>query len=203
MQNMMEEGWSRRFVFKMIVAAALLLTGGFAVARAATIDFAGGTNPFTSSSPYTENGFTVTPIAGTWSFLNCSARCAVDGALNTNTLQVKVTGGGDFTFSSVDLSQSGGGYYYTIAGFLSGGQVLIQGGQPHSGSLSTVTSLNSSQLLDTLNISFDNGPSAAVANIVVNPASGGSAPEPGTVALMGLGFAALGLARFRRSRARR
>lgn len=202
MHKTMEKDWLRQFVSKMIVTAALFLTGGFAVARAATIDFSTATNPFTTSSPYTENGFTVTPIVGTWAI---SSGAALDQSISIS--EIDVTGAGNFTFSSVDFMQSVNDADYTIIGLIggrTGSQVFRMDGLfPTLGHWATVTdTAYTSQLIDTLEIKADDH-LTYVDNIVVNPASGGSAPEPGTVALMGFGFAALGLARFRRFRASR
>ena len=119
---------------------------------------------------------------------------------------IDVTGAGNFTFSSVDFMQNGNTADYTILGYIggkSGSQVFRMDGLFPIGQSATTTNTNyASQLIDTLEIRADHN-QTYVDNIVVNPTSGGSAPEPGTVALIGCGFAALGLARFRRFRASR
>ena len=194
MHKMMERDWPRHFVFKMIVIATLLLAGGSAVARAATIDFSTATNPFTS---YTENGFTVTVWSGTWTI---ASGAAMD--LSNTIGAIDVTGAGDFTFSSIDLMQNGNEAQYAITGILGGNTVFIMyGAFPSSGHWATATNTDyASQLIDTLRIKPDTH-LTSVDNIVVNPTS--STPEPGTVALIGCGLGALGLARFRRFRASR
>jgi len=136
------------------IVGALLLTGSFAIAHASTIiDFQTATTGFhsLSNNPYTENGFTVTALSGAWSVVQNSPNIFVeDNNLNTNAIEV-TDGGADFTFSSVDLEQSGSGYHYTITGFLGGTQVLIQGGSPGTfDTFKTVNSINSSQPVDTL-----------------------------------------------------
>jgi hypothetical protein len=198
MQKTMEKGWLRGFELRMIVTAALLLTGGFGVARAATIDFTDANNPFNTSHPYTEYGFTVTPIVGTWA-ISGSNPAALDQSIGYSWIDV--TGAGEFTFSSVGFMQEASAAQFTIYGRLGGNTVFtIYGAFPSRGQWATTTNTDyASQLIDTLRIESDTH-LTYVDNIAVNPASG--TPEPGTVALIGCGLAAVGLARFRRFRAR-
>jgi hypothetical protein len=169
---------------------------------AATIDFntLPGSN-FSVFSTYSENGYTVTPIAGAWKVATAFGNPVPDvfcHVCESGTLQVT---GGTFNFVSVDIGNPDGvgAIGYTIAGFLSGVRVLLQSGDssPNFDVFTTVDSVNSSQLLDTLNISLHPPPGfdGNVDNIALKSAP---VPEPGTVVLLLAGLGALAMTYRRR-----
>jgi len=176
------------------------------------IDFSGISgaegSQFTS---YMEYGFTVSAVTNNWLvsqgiygnpppgiyFL------AQPNQMITATIAVTESGG-LFTFNSVALYSSVTTIPYTFTGFLNGNQVFtVSGVTPLAmGNFLTVMNPDSSDVIDTLDISLTNSPGPCCSNpmalddIDVTPQA--SAPEPATLSLFGIGAAAVGLYRRKR-----
>jgi hypothetical protein len=164
--------------------------------------------PFTT---YTQNGFTVTATQGDWAVAETlgNPTPAIFGTSLLGAIQITTTG--NFTFSSVDLADgtrlaAGPFVTYSITGFLSGNSVLnLSGTTPGPGVFTTVTSPNTTQILDRLLVTLNQAPtpfdSYNVDNIVVNaatiPTVPSSVPEPSSLFLVGgtLGLAGLTILR--------
>ena len=125
-----------------------------------------------------------------------------------NSIEVKLTGGGLFTFSSVDLANGGAVGYYFI-GRTGGPAGAIQFGNPATatgtltapGGFQTVNNSNSSSSIDDLVIGLTGGgntSSFSLDNIVLTPQGGTggptATPEPSSWAAFGFtGLGALAL----------
>jgi len=201
----------RRFFNAARVATALCLASMCGVASAITIGFDNlvGANeaPYAGSS---EDGFGVTPTDGSWfeaHFFGNPVPSIFAGPIDlvspSNTVTVTRTGLGNFTFSSVDLAcnnapscpfevsgQRDGAFVLFFDGFVTGG--------PPFGFFTQINPLPG-LVVDTLEITIrtTSATSINLDNIVVVEVQ--DAPEPVTLALLGLALAGLGFSRRRRS----
>ena len=189
------------------------LVGGCLISMAAwatTIDFNGlpGNQgwPFTS---YTEAGFTVAPLSGSWlvgenyghppPFIFFK-HPAAEGA--TTTASVAITSGGaTFRFDSLDIYSSVTPVPYVFTGLLDAQTVFtISGTVPLPyGNFTTVPNPYRADLIDTLQVTLSTftqypvGNAVGVDNVVVNLANS-SVAEPRRLLLFGAALAALALA---------
>jgi hypothetical protein len=172
-------------------------------ASAAVITFSGLSTHLTGFGTYTENGFTVTSVAGNWvtslfggnpppSIFAGPVGCPV-----TSTLEIT---GGLFTFSSVDIGSNNGSSQFAFAGTLGGAPVFSILGSLGGGAFMTVNNSSSSAVIDRLLIGINptGATSINIDNIVVT-ASSSAIPEPATAALWLAGLAGFALARRFRS----
>jgi hypothetical protein len=91
--------------------------------RANIIDFSGGSGVF--DAPYTENGFTVTPLDGNLVF----GSGIYDISSPYIAIEVQRSNGGNFTLNSVQLGYSQAEVYsYFLSGFLGGTEVASNDG---------------------------------------------------------------------------
>ena len=174
---------------------ALAMISSSATASAATISFdnlPGGTaSPL---GPYEEAGFTVTPTFGNWkeahNFGNPLPSVYVEDLRSTPFGALSVTGGGLFTFTSVDLQAYASPVGYEVAGWLGGNQVFSVADNQAAGGFSTIAS--PSQLsIDRLTVDVSSGGAGSfnVDNIKVSPV-----PEPATASLLVVGLGLIGAA---------
>jgi hypothetical protein len=158
-------------------------------ATASVIDFntltgANG-DPF---STYSENGFTVTAIQGSWSraFLFGNPIPAIFCNQCAPGTVAITDGGAPFTFASVDLGNAQSSVdTFIIQGFRLGSMVFSQSGSlTLANSFQTFASIDPTVLMDNLTISLTSSASLFdynIDNIVVD-----AVPEPGTVVLVGI-----------------
>ena len=178
---------------------ALAMISSSATASAATISFddlPGGTG--SPLGPYQEAGFTVTPAFGAWKEAHNSGNPApsifVEDLRDTPFGSVSVTGGGLFTFTSVDLQAYASPVGYEVAGWLGNNQVFSVANDQAAGGFSTIAS-PSKLSIDRLTVDVGGGGPGSfnVDNIKVSPV-----PEPATAALLVLGLGLIGTAARRR-----
>lgn len=182
-------------LFKTLLLAAFLTAAGTASAGVVTFDSLPGPNgtPFTT---VTEDGITVTAESGEWQQAFNVGNPIPSIFTFSDAASVAVTTGGLFNFVSFDLGTGGNaGPAYTVEQFLDGLLVDTFSGQnantlfhtinsAYAGSVdrvlihTSIAGLTTSANLDNIRVSFD-----------------ASVPEPGTLALLGLGLAAFGVRR--------
>ena len=177
-----------RNIFKWVALGAFAALGTTA-AGIVTFDTIGGLNgdPFTT---VTENGVTVTSIAGSWQKGFSVGNPAPSIFSFSGLATVNVTTGGLFTFVSFDLGTGGtSDPSYAYHGFLNNVDILDGAGTPSGNSFLTIGSSNTGLSLDLLQITMTpTSTSENLDNIVVGAAT---APEPGALSLMALGLVAM------------
>jgi hypothetical protein len=156
----------------------------------------------------TENGFTVTPTAGTWFVTQgighpgANAYVGPIGSPTPGVLRVTRADGGPFRIGSVDLASNSAASYFAITASLGGVSQLSFGGSiAGTSTFRTFTNPSPATLIDVLDIviSPDAGTSSYNVDNIMVSAAATTAPEPGTVVLMASGLLALaGLATRRR-----
>lgn len=191
-------------LFRVTLILVLLLSLS-SVANATTITFDGLAGPNESAFPasYLEAGFTVTPLAGSPEqgtvFGNPSPSVIIGAPVFApvpGAIEITLTGGGNFTFSSVDLaSNNGGPSSFSWVGWLGGLAKYSFGGLVPSGSGSTfffVTESNpfafSAILIDRLTIGMAPGQGTTSDNL--DNINVSAVPEPSTAILLLLGLVA-------------
>ncbi len=184
---------------KILAAPILLCMCHCANAVTITFDSLTGNNldPFTA---VTEDGFTVTSNTGSWfeGHLAGNETPSIAATGNVASVLVTLSGGGLFTFASVDLNDGSNtrSVDYTITGFSGSqavfsttGDVPLEFGSPiFSPSFLYVDSL-------FIELTMNNSLSANIDNIVVAPSA---VPMPTTLALSVSALAALGFCRRKR-----
>ena len=137
------------------------------VAQASLITFSGGSGAFTT--PYTENGFTITPLtsvnAGPWEFTEGLYTTGgyipswAGGQSPFAGIEVQRATSGQFTFNSVFLSTSPAEWTdYSVSGYSGGSQVANVSGVYYPGGYSsTVAFASPNPDLDALFITFQEG----------------------------------------------
>lgn len=177
------------------------------VANAATITFdnLSGPNlsPFTS---YQEAGFTVTAAGGSSEqgtiFGNPSPSVIIGAPVFgpvIGSVAARLTAGGTFTFSSMELVSQNGASSFSATGFVSGSPIFSFAGVLPPGTVFlTETNPFAGVFIDSLDITVRPGSGVTsdnLDNIHLNPV-----PEPMTLLLFGTPAAGLGLARWRQRR---
>jgi hypothetical protein len=196
------------------LAGALVLAAPLP-APAATVTF--DPIPTGGYTGHSEDGFVVTSTDGVWNqFLLGNPLYSILSVTPTAGLMLSASGGGEFSFESIDLRVFGGGggygaevrglapgsgvYDYLITGFHSGGSVLsIAGSIAGTGEWATIAG-DPTAALDSLAIAFTGLTSSGfnVDNIVL----GTPVPEPATAIGVGAGLVGLGVRARRLRRAR-
>ena len=173
-----------------VTLVLIVLLSLCSVANAVTIDFGGlaGANLSPFPSPYLEDGFTVvplTPLTTKQGTASGSPTPSVVFAGGPGSIEITLTDGGNFTFSSVDGASNNGISSISWTGWL-GGIAQYSGGKILSSGLTFVTASNpnSAMLIDRLTIGMASG---NLDNIQVS-----AVPEPSTIILLLLGLAGVG-----------
>lgn len=182
------------------IASATTTPGSF------TISFSGlagpdGT-PFTA--PYTEGGFTVTPVSGSWyqSLDFGNPVPAISGNTDDGEIEVTDAGLSQFLFTSVDMA--GVGYHYVITGQL--GDIseftINSGSTTLSTGFTTISNPNPNtpinELLIEASLAGEGAGPATVQPFSVDNVVVGQVPEPSALVLTGLAAASLALFRRRK-----
>lgn len=177
---------SRHFCF--LAAGLLALAAALPAARADIITFNNLTGPEALQvSTYTEGNYTVTSSAGAWgeahSFGNPVP--SIFSTYPTASIDVTRTGGGIFTFNSVDLGNGGTGWAnFMITGYLSGNPVFgLSSSVTNPNSFSTVPSYDPTIPMDTLRIQMSLN-DIYTTRYNVDNINVGAIPEPGSLALL-------------------
>jgi hypothetical protein len=197
-----------------LIAGIIVVGGalGSAAASATTITFSGLTGA--NGAPvatYTEGGFTVATTLGEFfqgqAFGNpipsLFAGPAQGGPAN-DTLDVTKTGGGSFSFASVDLAANNGNVNFTFTGSLGGIQQYVFSGvepgrPPGPFGFDTIINPDAGIAIDDAMIALDVlGTTGNIDNIIVNPVA---TPEPAGILLLGGALIGLGAWCRRKSKA--
>jgi hypothetical protein len=186
---------------------AIVALCGFAVpaavtpATASVIDFTGlqGTNGSAFTS-FSEAGFVVAPLTGQFLVGTNFGAPVPDlyagrsATQPTDSLSVVRSGGGDFSFASLDIASSVGTTSYSIFGSLGGATVYTLSGSALKGGFSTIASCNAG-LIDQLTVTGTTvtATSFNIDNIVVS-----AVPEAPSIAVFGAALLGVGLLGMRR-----
>jgi hypothetical protein len=183
--------------------AGMLLS---APASGTTITFSGlsGANeaPFTT---YTESGFTVTPLTGTWfqgQIFGNPVPSIFSGPLfgSPATDSIEITDGSSFTFNQFDMAANNGNVTYTLTGMKGGltQYTLTSTELANTAVFQTILNADSGIAIDALIISVTiAGTSTNLDNLVFTPTT---VPLPAALPLFATGLGALGLLSWRRKR---
>ncbi len=194
---------SHLFFGAACLGTSVVFAGG---ASATTITFGGlagaNGNPFTT---YTESGFTVSSTLGSWFqgqiFGNPAPSIFSGPAFGSPaTDAITVTeGGGQFTFSALDLAANNGNVNFTFTGTLLGAPVFnVIGTQPTNTATFATELSGVSAVIDQLVVTTNiQGTSTNIDNIVVTAAAA-AVPEPATLGILGTGLGLMALFRYRR-----
>lgn len=178
--------------FSVLLASCIVAASAAATAAPAVITFdaLAGTNGSAFSS-YAEDGFTVTKESGSGCVAKIFGNPVPDvfggPACDDGSVGVySISGSGLFSFSSIDFAANNGTLHYSIAGLMGSSTLWTQTGElaGPTASFSTIFGAHS-DAVDLLRLSFRTaGTSWNFDNIALS-----TVPEPGTLALFGLGLA--------------
>ena len=166
-------------------------------AYAQTVDFGGlgGSNGAAFAGPYVEDGYTISTTGGQvfegQAFGNPTPNLVVGGVFGGGNLGViEATSALTFSLVSFDLSAQNGTSGYLVEGFLGALGVYSFGGSAGSG---FTTYGGNASLVDRVRFTLTpTGSSVNIDNLVFRTAA--AVPEPGTWALLLIGFGMTGFA---------
>lgn len=182
----------------LLFGMAILLSGQ-SMASVITFDPLTGANGEYYTG-HTEAGFTVSPT-GAWfeSQFFGNDRPSIFSQSTTDSVNVALNNGGDFTFGGVDLACSfGSGCGYQIEGWLDSASVLDVSGTVAAGlppTFYTVATSFGSVVLDYISITLNLGTGTSYNIDNINVSAVTNVAGPGVMGLLLLGAAGLGFGR--------
>ena len=199
---------------KLVAITAVALGLAATSSHAVIIDFNTGT-----AFPYSEEGFTVTTSSsGVVNFGGCAPACANNGTRNVfigasgASVAISAVGGGVFSLLGFDIGELFQGMPATwssniqVTGFLSGGGTFVSsffldGVHDGSGGAVDMQAFSPAGFANLTSATFASlsGGGFTLDNVNVVAGATTNVPEPGTLALLGLGLAGLLSARRRRA----
>lgn len=200
----------RGFVVALFSAVIFLATAG--AGHATVIDFealASSGGNVNRGSSYTEDGFTLTTNAlfefestGSASSVFTGSTALLNNFTNGQTVLTE-NGGNPFTLNSIDLAELKSNVVPTVVftGNLNGGGTVTQSFTLDGIAFGAETFFFAPGFTNLLSVSWiQANPFHQFDNIVVNGTNSVSVPEPGALAIFGLGLLGLGAVRRRRRR---
>jgi hypothetical protein len=174
-------------LFPLLSAAAVVLVSALPAARADIVTFNNLVGPQALVvNTYFEGAFTVTSSSGGWGEDHAFGNPvpSIFSPMPSSSIDVTRTGGGTFTFNSVDLGNGGtGSPNYQVYGFLNNAWIFgISSSLPNASGFYTVPTYDNTIQMDTLRITMSLNDTSSVN--VDNINLGNSVPEPASLLLL-------------------